>query len=71
MVKIMDFNSLEELYKRVLPALRIKSSETKEVTEQDIWDYLAKTKWNIATNLTLYDIVNDILTCDVNQIKNK
>lgn len=61
------FDSITELYKRVLPALRSKKKELtisklSFVTEKDIWDYLRNNKWNKETNLTLFDIVNDILT---------
>ena len=61
------FNSITELYMRVLPALRSKKielaiSKLGFVTEKDIWDCLRETKWSKETNLTLFDIVNDILT---------
>ena len=61
------FNSITELYMRVLPALRSKKKELAIsklgfVTEKDIWDCLRETKWSKETNLTLFDIVNDILT---------
>lgn len=61
------FNSITELYRRVLPALRSKKKELTInklpfITEKDIWDYLRDYKWNKETNLTLFDIVNDILT---------
>ena len=32
------------------------------ITEMDIWDCLRKNKWNKESNLTLFDIVNDIFT---------
>lgn len=61
------FNSITELYKRVLPALRSRKKELAInklgfITEKDIWEVLRETKWNKETNLTLFDIVNDILT---------
>ena len=61
------FNSITELYKRVLPALKSKKKELAVsklgfITEKDIWDCLRDTKWGKEANLTLFDIVNDILT---------
>lgn len=61
------FDSITELYRRVLPALRSKKKELiihklPFITEMDIWDCLRKNKWSKETDLTLFDIVNDILT---------
>lgn len=60
------FNSINELYKRVSPALRSRVRELKKinlllVSEKDIWRYLCEKKWKNENDLTLYDIVNDIL----------
>lgn len=59
-------NSLETLYKKVLPALHTKKNELARnkmsfVNEKDIWNCLRKKKWNKTVDLTLFDIVNDIL----------
>lgn len=61
-----NFGTLKDLYERVLPALKSKVKELKNnhlsfITEKDVWDCLRKNKWNGETDLTLYDIVNDIL----------
>ncbi len=58
--------SITELYKKVLPALRIKKREFNRekiyfAKEKDIWSCLEKTIWQSQHNLTLFDIVNDIL----------
>ncbi len=68
-----NFNTLADLYKRVLPALKSKVKELKQkqifyVTEKEVWDCLRKTKWNGESDLTLYDIVNDILFLEENEI---
>lgn len=66
----MNFNSLAELKERVMPALRKKSSDFKRLgldySEEDIWLYLKQNKWMKSKNLSLNEIVNDILkvTCD-------
>lgn len=63
------FTSLTELYNRVLPALKCRKNEIKRlnipyVKEEDIWNYLKEKKWNRAANLTLADMVSDILNVD-------
>ena len=61
----MDFNSLADLKQWVLPALRKKSSDFKRLgidySEEYIWLYLKQNKWMKSKNLSLNEIVNDIL----------
>ena len=62
----MEFKSLEELYERIKPALRCKQSEMKRngynyIKLEDIWNYLKEVKWKNDTNLSLYDMVSDVL----------
>ena len=61
---IEEFHSKEELYQRVYPVLRIKKEELEkqdiEITEEEIWKHLSK-KWKDSYQLTLYDIVDDIM----------
>lgn len=68
----MDFNNIEDLYIRVLPSLRLKQrllmQEGHSIGISNIWDYLTKEKWVKGKDLTLYDIVNDIMTLDVNEV---
>lgn len=60
----MEFRNINELYRRVLPALTTRVNELKiqniNISEQEIWDYLLP-KWKLTTNLSLDEIVNDIL----------
>ena len=63
------FESLEDLYKRVKPALMTKKGEMKRngytyVKEEDIWNYLKEVKWKKGKDLSLYDMTNDILNTD-------
>lgn len=63
------FESLEELYKRVKPALMTKKGEMRRcgytyIKEEDIWNYLKEVKWRNSKNLSLYDMTNDILNTD-------
>lgn len=71
----MDFeiNSLEELYQRLKPALLTKKSEMHRngfnyIVEADIWNYLKEIKWRKSNNLSLYEMVNDVLNTDNNLI---
>lgn len=60
------FNSLEELYNRLIPAMETKINELKHngiryINIDDVWNYLKKNKWNKSKNLSLSDCVDDIL----------
>lgn len=61
-----DINTQEELYNKIKPALRCKKHHLfKEgitiVCEEDIWDYLKNNIWNNGDNLTLAEVVDDVL----------
>lgn len=65
----IEFHSVKELYDRLLPALRTKKNEMLRVgysyvKEEDIWNYLKQVKWQNASNLSLYEMVNDVLNTD-------
>lgn len=63
------FNSLEELYERIKPALSARKSELYRnglnyITEEDIWNYFKENKWKKSSNLNLHEMVSDIFNCD-------
>lgn len=64
----IEFKNVKELYNRVKPALKTKmrliSKKGIKTNEKEIFDYLIETKWKQAVNLTLSDIVSDILNLD-------
>lgn len=65
----MEFKTQQDLYNHVLPALRTKKNAMVRhgysyIKEEDIWNYLKETKWIKGKNLSLYDLVNDILNCE-------
>ena len=65
----ITFNSLEELYKRIKPALKTKKEEMRRagyiyIKEEDVWNYLKEVKWINSKNLSLYQMVNDVLNVD-------
>ena len=75
----IKFHSLNELYKRLLPALRSKKKQLMKnglpyIHEEDIWNCCKDHCWNNRKNLELYNMVDDILNTsdDVfdNYIKN-
>lgn len=69
----MSFNSEEELYHHLLPALRSKrkllvSDGYKSILEKDIWNFMREKKWNLAYGLEICDMVDDILNTPNNLI---
>ena len=65
----IKFNSLEDLYNRLKPALRSKIKELHKldkiyIKENDIFDFLTDNKWENSNNLTLDQMVDDILYVD-------
>ncbi len=70
----IEFDNLEELKNRITPALKTKLKELKNnnynlITIEDIWTYLIKYKWKTSKDLTLYDIINDILKIENEDIE--
>ena len=69
----IEFNNVKELYERLKPALTTKVTELKRndldyIKVEDIWNYLKESKWISANNLLLYQMVDDILNLDNNEI---
>lgn len=69
MVMDMEFQNISELYARVRPALSSKKKELymlgfNYIKEEDIWNALKINKWSNTQNLTLAEMVNDILNID-------
>lgn len=64
-----EFNNIKELYKRLRPALDTKASEMHRqgynyIKADDVWNYLKEVKWKKSHNLSLYEMVNNILNTD-------
>ena len=69
----MEFTTQEELYIKVLPVFKVKQrllsiTKYKNITNKDIWIYLSQKKWKYSHNLTLSEVVNDIITIEVEKI---
>ena len=71
----MEYNSQKELYHSLLPVFKVKKrllgiTNYDDITDEDIWKYLAINKWKYSHDLTLSDIVNDIIMIDAEEIIN-
>lgn len=64
----IKFNSITELYTRLQPALNSKRKELLRdnyhyIKNEDIWNYLKDNKWVQDRNLSLAEMVDDVLSC--------
>lgn len=60
------FKSLEELYKKLIPAFNVRINDLKRskingITREDIWNYLKNNYWIRREHLTLGEMVDDII----------
>lgn len=63
---MLDYKTEQELYQGLIPALNVKiknlkKNKIKDITKEDIWNYLKETKWKNSIDLTLADMVQDII----------
>ena len=70
----MEFNSLSELKLRITPALETRVTELhnnniNDISSEDIWNYLKDREWSNSHDLTLAKMVNDILKCNILDIR--
>lgn len=68
-----EYKSQKELYKSLIPALNVKMRLLKknnynDITNKDIWNYLKNNKWVNSINLTISEMVNDIIHADNKEI---
>ncbi len=69
------FKTIEDLYKRLKPALYSKVVELKRngldyIKEEDIFNYLLESSWSKKDNLSIAELTNEILYLDNNLITN-
>lgn len=72
---MFEYKNQEELYQGLIPALNVKIKYLKKnkitnITKEDIWNYLKETKWKNSVDLTLADMVQDILHIDNDELLN-
>lgn len=63
---MLDYKTEQDLYQGLIPALNVKiknlkKNKIKDITKEDIWNYLKETKWKNSIDLTLADMVQDII----------
>ena len=68
-----DIKTKADLYRRIRPAMYVKIKEIKKnnhinVSYDELFSYLEDYVWRRRNNLTLYDIVIDILNLEVNEL---
>ena len=71
----LKIRSLEDLYRKLTPALRAKVSEMERckyvgIKEIDIWNYLKNKCWIKRNDLTLGEMVDDILNTPNDELIN-
>ena len=70
-----EFRTIDDLYKRLKPALYSKVVELKRngldyIKEEDIFNYLLETSWSKKDNLSIAELTSEILYLDNNLITN-
>lgn len=66
---MLEYNSVQELYNALIPAFNVKlrmfkNSQFSNIKRQDIWNYLKVNKWMSSINLTISEMVSDIINVD-------
>lgn len=69
----MEYTSQKDLYLALIPVFNVKRRlmqfDNFKITNKQIWTYLTNNKWKNSHNLTLSEIVNDIINVDVEKIE--
>ena len=64
----LEFKNIDELKNRMMPALKIRVKELKKqkysVDEDVLWEYFVRI-WQEKKNLTLADLVDDVLNTKI------
>lgn len=69
MIEMYEYKNQKDLYEGLIPALNVKlkllkKSDCPNITKEDIWNYLKENKWKTSIDLTLADMVQDIIHTD-------
>lgn len=72
MVREMEYKSQEELFRLLKGAFNVKLRMIKDEYDYikmiDIWNYLKINKWCKDNNLSISEMVNDIIDIDINKV---
>ena len=69
----MEYTTQKELYLKLLPVFKVKKrllayAKIYNIKNEDIWKYLSINRWKNSIDLTISDIVNDIINMDIEYI---
>ena len=69
----IEFTDINELYNRLLPALKTRVNDLRRngyefINIELLWNALISLKWKNASNLELFDMVEQILHIDIEDI---
>ena len=66
----MEFSSIAELKERIMPAIKIRVKELNSkgyvINSEELWNYFVAF-WKKSHNLTLADLVDDILNKEISK----
>ena len=69
----MEYNSERELFEDLKGAFKVKlrmiEGKYDNISMLDIYDYLKLNKWRYAKELTISEIVNDIIDVDIAKVE--
>lgn len=70
-----EYTSQKELYEALIPAFNVKlrmfkNNEFSFLTKKDIWDYLKDNVWVNSVNLTISQMVSNIINVEGSKIVN-
>lgn len=72
MVREMEYKSQEELFNLLRGAFNVKirmiNDKYDYIKTIDIWNYLKINKWCKDNNLSISEMVNDIIDVDINKV---
>ena len=74
---MQEYKSQKELFQGLIPAMNVKLAMLRkcgylDISYEDIWNYLRDNKWKNSVDLTLGEMVNDIIHTDnMDYVKNK
>ena len=71
----ISFSSILELKQHLMPALRLRKRELKRqnilITEEEIWNYFVNRFWKTSVQLSLAQMVDDVLNKEIDIEKDK
>ena len=70
-----EYKNQKELYEALIPAFNVKlrmfkNNEFNFLTKKDIWDYLKDNVWVNSVNLTISQMVSNIINVEGSKIVN-